>query len=199
MEKLNTTVLRTVLFAVVATLALTTVYAGGGIKVKAVKNKSIMVVSIQELNQQSVKLSIEDQDEQTIYYTENIQDVNAIQKAFDVSALSDGDYVVIAQTGTEVLKEEITLLDSKVTVREFVEVEKPVFKLKGTELTVLFQNEASVSCSIQFTDANDVFFSDKISESLVTKKYNLSKLPIGEYTVSVNNGSQSFYYTLNID
>lgn len=198
MKNLKETLLRAVILTVVATLGLSNVIAGGGIQVKTVKNNSIMVVSIMELEQQSVKLSIEDSQEQTIYYSENMSDKQSVQKAFDVSALSDGDYVIIAKTGAATLKERITVKDSEVIIKERVEVKKPVFKMNNNKLIVYFDNQTEELCSINFTKAEEVFFSDHSYNADVAKKYNLSELPVGEYTVSVNGGGESFQYAVTI-
>lgn len=200
MKKSNTTVLRTILFAVVATLALSNISAGGGIQVKTVKDKSIVVVMIQELNQQSVKLSIEDAREQTIYYKEKMSNTNSVYKTFDLSSLRNGDYVIIAETGSRTLKEMITVLDSKISVKEVTEVNinKPVFKLQDNMLTVYFDNQLGEECSVHFTNEQDVFFSDVTNDLLVARKYNLSQLLYGEYTVSVNSGDKSYQYALSI-
>jgi len=199
MKNLKLNALRTILSVVVATAALSFIYAGGGIEVKPVYDHSKVIVSIQNLNQQHVKLSIEDLEGQTVYYTESVNKADGINKVFDISALEDGKYVIVAKARDKVYSEIIDVQDSKISVEEVTEVKSPIFKQVGESLIVIFDNSSEATYSVSFYDATTMFFSDETKEEFMAKKYDLSALVAGDYSVQVSAQGKAFNHTFSIE
>lgn len=175
-------------------------FAGGIFKVKPAENGDKAVVRIANFETKNITLSIEDEQQNQIFYQERVSGDSDFAKVFDLSLLSNGNYVVILNTGDEVLKETIEIVNSKLTVKDFRELKEPFFRVKEDTLMIFLYNYNDVNTQISFYDETENFFTDEFTVSGLKdlKQYSLSGLPSGQYIVTVSGEDSSFKYSFDL-
>ncbi len=193
MNILKGAVLRVLLILLVAAVLPGLGIAGGEVKVKPSKEKSKAIVSLDDFDAQKVTLSIENEDQNLIFYSKYIGNPSEYKKLFDFSQLDDGKYVILVNSSNEVIEKPIVIKNSEIVLEEESKVlYRPVFRVKDKALLVFHNNKSLDSYKINFYDGDGKFFSDETKDSSISRKYNFSHLPSGSYTVVVSN-SEDFY------
>ena len=172
-------------------------YAGGGVKVKATTEEKTAIVSLAEIEAKQVSLSVEDENESVIYFSTYVTNTSDFTRVFDFSLLEDGNYVIVVKWDSEIKKQPISIEGNTVTVKESVKVEKPLFRVKGDDLLIFFNNKTEEEFVVSIAGDEGIFFTDNAQEKDFARKYNLSRLPAGSYDITVSSSDQQFYYTVN--
>jgi len=118
-------------------------------------------------------------------------------KTFNLSKLVNGDYSLSINTGLIETIQPLTLTDAVLVLDEKMrqEVYAPVINVGDDYVDLSFLNKRLGNVFVVFLNADDeVVYQENISNALkVEKRYNLSRLPKGDYSVKVIAGNGDFY------
>ncbi len=205
MMKTNKTMKRWTLGVMLVFIA-SGVFAGEG--GKAVGNLSVLpyldtdysVVSFANLADKSAKFSIVDVEGVTIY-KEWVSKEGYSQKVLDFSNLKDGEYTaVLSAKGALDVSKTFEVKDHKlVSAKQIVvtpEEVKAFFNIVENTLYVSHLSFGSNSFGISIDDAfgGEVYTNEFLGNKAYSGKFDISALPKGEYTVSINSGSKEYSY-----
>lgn len=197
MNRVKNVVLRVLLISMMTVAIPSAVFAGGEVKVKPAE-KSKAVISLNELDAQSVTLSIESDDESVIYYSKFIGNTDDYSKMFDFSKLEDGNYVIIVDAAGDLIRKPLSIRNSEVILKKAKSVTQPVFRMKDNTLLVFHNNQERDEYLISFYGNEGKFFTDEIEDMNIAKRYDLSQLPTGSYSVSVQDSDDFYTYRFQI-
>lgn len=194
MITIKNAVLRVLLISMISTSVLS-VYAGGILRVKPTEEGGKAVVRIANFDAKNLTLSIEDENQNVVFYKESMGTDADFAKVFDLSSLKDGKYVFVVNAGKETLTQKVEIVNSKLTVNDSKKLKEPLFKIKDDILLIYFHNDSEGFTKVNFYDNTENFFTDELTGSVGVKKYSLAELPVGEYVVSVTGAGGSFRHT----
>jgi hypothetical protein len=200
MIKFKNAVLRVLLVLVISVTTMS-VYAGGIFKVNSAENGDKAVVRIANFEAKNITLSIVDEFQNEVFYQESVDGDSDFAKVFDLSLLNNGNYVVIVNTGDEILTKTIEIINSKLTVKDSKKLKEPFFRVKEDTLLIFFYNYNNVDTQISFYDETENFFTDEFigSGTKNIKQYSLSGLPSGKYLVTVSGENSFFNYSFDLE
>lgn len=200
MNTFKRAVLRVLLISMTTAVLPVMVKASGEVDIKTSEDKSKAVLSFLDLNDKSVTLSIENDDQSVIYYSEFIDNSSEFSQKFDFSKLEDGDYMILANGAGSTIKKQLTIRDSKIVVEEPAkDLAEPLFRVAGKSLLVIHSATGQEEYEINFYGAAGKFFSDTIEDESVSRKYDLSNLPKGSYSVSLVSSEDFHTYRFDLE
>jgi hypothetical protein len=179
-------------------------FGGGNLYFRTAENESAAAVIISSTEPSDLSLSIENQNESMVYYSDRQKSTDKYMKLFDFSPMKDGTYHLIAYVDNEKITKTFEIRDSKLSILKDEEpdasVTEPIIRKSDDYLVCIFDNPFEAAVNISFSQDNKVFFEDFGSRgSDIQKKYDLSELPVGEYEVTLNSGSYYYTYPLTIN
>ena len=177
---------------VIATLQLS-----AAINVSVINGTKKISISLNELHHPA---KIELLDQQGIILTTTKVKTLTYNSIFDLSPLSEGKYFLSILLDNKewvqplVIYQENLILDKK-AVREYF---SPVFKESGNKLDVIMLNQflSPVEIQILNQDGQPVFNEKMGSVLKVEKRFDLSSLEAGTYTMIINANERNYYHTI---
>ena len=172
----------------------------GSVSFKPLTDEGKVLVSLEDVQADLVSLSIEDKNENVVYYSSTISGDELYKKVYDVSNLADGTYYLIANFGSSKVKKEFVVSDSKVVYSNTNDeiACKPIFRQDGDLLYVMYQCPVNNPVEVDFKEDSETFYSHNIDKSRLAAKYDLSYLPNGDYSVVLNTGDNKFTYNFKV-
>ncbi|MEQ9582571.1 MAG: hypothetical protein RIM68_10490, partial [Arenibacter sp.] len=122
-------------------------------------------------------------------------------KKFDLSKLDEGLYFLKMESLTRTVEFTISVEDSEVNVIARDEITKPFFRKNGDVLYINYLNQKLSPVVISVVDsANRVVFTQKLDKELVVGKvFNFTNAVKDDYTVSVSEGTNTYYETISVN
>lgn len=121
-------------------------------------------------------------------------------RVLNLNELSTGNYKLVVSTGVRETEQPISITRTGLSLnigdrREFF---APVVRMNGSLLDVSLLNSSLTNLKLRIEDAEGVLVYEDETRNVVKveKRYNLSKLPVGEYTVVLNVGDKSYVKTI---
>jgi len=118
----------------------------------------------------------------------------------NLNELSTGDYKLVVNTGVRETEQplSITRTGLSLNINDRKLFFAPVIKTAGQLLDVSLLNNQLTTLKLKIEDAEGLLvFEDEVRNVVkVEKRYNLSKLPVGEYTVVLSVGDKSYIKTI---
>ncbi|MCG8699189.1 MAG: hypothetical protein MI922_14135 [Bacteroidales bacterium] len=181
-------------------LATQTALSSGNVKIESSENGKV-TIALEDVQTRKVSLSIESDDQTKVFYSTKVSANQDLKKAFDLSNLEDGDYLLIAKYENTTLKKEFTMKDAEIVKETETEgiYYKPVFKNTESGLVVLFQSPSKEEISVSFKAENNTFFTHNAENSKLAANYNLTTLPSGAYEVVLTAGEYKYSYDVHVD
>jgi hypothetical protein len=199
MIKFNNAVLRVLLISVLASGVVEFANAGGGVKIRPVDNRSKAIVTFSNFDSKEVFFSIENDAQSVVFYSEFVRNTSDFTKVFDFSLLKDGNYVLVVKVNNDVILEPILIENSSISVKQSKKVSEPVFKQKDKSLLVFYKSPEEGMANVKFLDKNDdVIFDETIANESLTRKYDISKLPVGSYKVALIDNDEYYNYNFEV-
>jgi hypothetical protein len=167
------------------------------IEVTAVKGTKKMAISMDEINKPA---KIELLDPQGIILTSTKVKSSSYHSIFDLSTLPEGKYFLSIFLNNKewmqpiVIKTDDLFIDKK-AVREYF---SPVFNTNSNKLDLVLFNQFLSPVEIQILNQNgQPVFNEKLGSVLrVEKRFDLSQLETGTYTVVVSAHDRYYYHTI---
>jgi hypothetical protein len=121
-------------------------------------------------------------------------------RVLNLNELSTGDYKLVVNTGVRETEQplSITRTGLSLNINDRKLFFAPVVRSTGQLLDVSLLNNQLTTLKLKIEDAEGLLvFEDEVRNVVkVEKRYNLSKLPVGEYTVVLNVGDKSYVKTI---
>jgi hypothetical protein len=121
-------------------------------------------------------------------------------RVLNLNELSAGNYKLVVSTGVRETEQPIAITRTGLTlnINDRKEFFAPVVRMNGSLLDVSLLNNNLTTLKLRIEDAEGILvYEDQASNVVkVEKRYNLSKLPAGEYTVVLNVGDKSYVKTI---
>ncbi len=150
---------------------------------KPIENEGKAVVTISKLDAEVVYLSVEDENEEVVFFTTRVKNTEDFSKVFNFTKLVDGKYFLIAKTKDDVIRKSFTIENSELKVEEKQFINEPFFKIEDKSVVVYF-NKVKAHVSIEGKDG--LLFEDEISKGIAARKYNFSTMNKGTYSIIVS-------------
>lgn len=166
------------------------------VKLTLLPNKTVMI----EANiprDQSANLEITNLGTSELMYNNPLRVPE--KGVYNLEALPDGKYSLIISHGNTIHEKDIMLTEGISYLINEATYTAPVFAESGDgKLSVSYLNHSGENVSILFFNNSENFFSDEIKiPTSFERSYNLKNLENGDYSVVLQTGNKSFYYSLN--
>ncbi|RAJ05600.1 hypothetical protein [Arenibacter echinorum] len=170
-----------------------------GMYLTTVKEAKRLVLKLNKQTESST-LTLTDTEKHQIFM-ENIKEDEDYTKKFDLSKLDEGLYFLKMESLTRTVEFTISVEDSEVNVIARDEITKPFFRKNGDVLYINYLNQKLSPVVINVVDsANRVVFTQKLDKELVVGKvFNFTKAVKDDYTVSVSEGTNTYYETISVN
>jgi hypothetical protein len=121
-------------------------------------------------------------------------------RVLNLNELSAGNYKLVVSTGVRETEQplSITRTGLSLNIGDRKEFFAPVVRMNGSLLDVSLLNSNLTNLKLRIEDAEGILVYEDETRNVVKveKRYNLSKLPVGEYTVVLNVGDKSYVKTI---
>lgn len=121
-------------------------------------------------------------------------------RVLNLNELSAGNYKLTVSTGTRETEQPmaITRTGLSLNINERKQFYAPTIKANGNLVDVSLLNNQLTSLKMKIEDAEGILvFEDEVRNVVkLEKRYNLSKLPAGEYTIIILVGEKSYLKTI---
>lgn len=193
--------MRKVLLTAVMVMASTLVIANDtkpSVKVEKVGMKSV-VVSTKGLGEATAHIQLKDENGSVLYSAQS-EKGQKFAKRFDLAALEAGNYTIEVENELSFTATPISInADSAwVNADDQITIIKPVIRQNGEKLDIIVPTENNNEVSITIFDSN---FRKLTSESFsgeALKRFDLSKLKQGSYTVKMRTSGRNFVQSVSI-
>lgn len=169
-------------------------------------NDNSFTIKLQNPKKTTIELSIRDIHGVAVH-TETIKENQIANKQYNLKALPTGEYSVVIindqyiNIQTLFKKNNKILFDIESSQKMYI----PTFsdKLGFLDMNILGASEVDYNVKIQDEEGNILFNENFISESLIQRRFNLTKLEEGQYNITVymeaSTFSESFYKSVDIN
>ncbi len=121
-------------------------------------------------------------------------------RVLNLNELSDGKYKLVVSTGLRETEQPISITRTglSLNINDRKLFFAPVVRTTGQLLDVSLLNNQLTTLKLKIEDAEGLLvYEDEVRNVVkVEKRYNLSKLPAGEYTVVLNVGDKAYVKTI---
>lgn len=121
-------------------------------------------------------------------------------RVLNLNELADGSYKLVVSSGIRETEQPIALTSTglRLNISDRKEFFAPVVRLNGSLLDVSLLNNNLTTFKLSIEDAEGVQVYEDGARNVVKveKRYNLSKLPAGEYVVLMSVGDKSYMKTI---
>ncbi|MCE7992254.1 MAG: hypothetical protein HEP71_09750 [Roseivirga sp.] len=142
------------------------------------------------------KTQVQLRDENGLVLHQLVSDNNEkVSKRFDLNALPAGNYSIEIENETSFSSTTVQLTDLEATVNiaDQVMIVKPVVRQNGNILDIIMPSEDTTSVSVIIYDCNfDQVYKETVDGTTELRRYDLSKLGKGGYTVKMISQGQKF-------
>jgi len=173
------------------------------IKVVAGEDENTLILRLANLLEESTEVTLRDV-QGVVLFTETIKDKTAYAKALNLRVLPSGRYMLHIETDVREIIQPLTIEGGEVTIlrKEAKELKKPVIQFTENLLSViaapnqLDKNDLSVAI---IDGDNEVLYKtkDRLYHK-IEKRFDLSEMAAGAYTVKVTAADRSYFRTVQV-
>lgn len=193
--------IRKVLLTAVMVMASTLVIANDtkpSVKVEKVGTKSV-VVSTKGLGEARAHIQLKDENGSVLYSAQSVKGQN-FAKRFDLAALEAGNYTIEVENEMSFTATPLSInADSAwVNGEDQVTIIKPVIRQNGEKLDIIMPIANNDEVSVTIFDSNFKKLSTESFTGEAMKRFDLSKLEQGSYTVKMRTNGRNFVQSVSI-
>lgn len=148
------------------------------------------VVNHSDWKSSKLDISILNEDGFVIYSKEETLKKS---KTYSLDKLEEGNYVVILSNEFKTVKNNFTLTENSILIDYHTETTyKPIFNVLENNIDLNYL-AGGLDTKIHIQDNESEFFETNIKESVsINKRFNITNLPSGDYTIVVSNKDGSY-------
>ena len=178
-----------------------TLMAAGNLKVNILPlTADKAVVAISNTDAANFKISIENNNGETVYYKETEAGSKDYRKIFDFSDLDRGEYKLSVSVNGSTTQRMFKIENKNIAVGKEKSLMEPYFAYKDGILKLSYLNFPEENLSLNFYDGSDnlVYTKNLGNNFNVIEGYNLSKLGKGTYSVILTSDSKNYPYNFDV-
>jgi hypothetical protein len=131
-----------------------------------------------------------------IIFSDRLLKKSEAGKMYDLSNLENGTYTFITESDQKTVEKTLKVENSEIKVLKEEKEYLPVFKIDGDILRISYFNSEGNDISITLEDNAAIYFeSERSNELSYGKMLNIKKLSRGDYSVSLEAGPNTYYYS----
>jgi hypothetical protein len=158
----------------------------------AIKDQMKLRLAFENQTGQAVSVKIYDANERLVYQDQLNRRVTALKRNYDLSELGKGHYRMDIQCGDFTATNPLSVGVRSVTGKFSAYLSA---QLKNGKMQVAFQN-AAADVYVTLVDANGaIHYSEHLNEANFVRRYDLSRLRAGTYTMLVSDGNRTVEQT----
>lgn len=174
--------------------------ANPSVNIKNTGAKSFLL-QLEELKSNEILISLEDQNGYKLYEQE-VKNTDSFTKKFNLSDLPDGSYFLKIEDKMKIQVYPIEIENNELTIdeRKQKKIFKPVFSTgKGYVNVHMFRSGKTNMTISLFDEQGEIVYEQSfILYRILNRRFDLSKLKKGKYTISVKANDQIFMETIAI-
>jgi len=189
----------TFLFAFVAFANI--LMAGGNLKVNIQPiSAEKALVAISSLTESNLKITLEDEHGNIVYYREVAEPTGDYKKVYDFSALDAGQYKLSVESDNLTTERSFEIKNWKIEVGKEKTTLEPFFGFNNGLLRCSYLNFSQENLTLLFYGENQLLYTKEIGHDFsVTEALDLSKLDKGNYKAVLLSGNKDFSYPITIN
>ncbi|MBL6446276.1 hypothetical protein JMN32_08150 [Fulvivirga sp. 29W222] len=197
--------MKTLKKSMVAVLFLTTLFVSAYgstpyIKVTSYDLKKFFVI-IKNTDSSKVNVVLKDGNNFSLY-KETYINSDEYLKGFDLQSLPDGEYTLEIENNQRIEMFALSIINNKLSINKDsrLVIHKPSINQNGNKVDVALQKlqEAPLKLSI-LDNTNDIIFEDTLADNgNLTKRYDMSRLGPGSYTMRIDIAGKLFSQSIRI-
>ena len=158
-----------------------------------------VLVAFESIVPGAISLTLTDSDDRVVYYKSTFSPKAEYKGIYNLSELQDGSYTLSVNSGDSKISRNIEIKDKELSFSDPVFGNIPVFSLNKQQLDISFLNNQLENVSVQIFRNNSLVYSTQLGEGLVVQnRYDLSRLPAGDYRVYLVAGNDSYTFDAEI-
>ena len=189
----------TFLFAFVAFANI--LMAGGNLKVNIQPiSAEKALVAISSLTESNLKITLEDEHGNIVYYREVAEPTGDYKKVYDFSALDAGQYKLSVESDNLTTERSFEIKNWKIEVGKEKTTLEPFFGFNNGLLRCSYLNFSQENLTLLFYGENQLLYTKEIGHDFsVTEALDLSKLDKGNYKAVLLSGNKDFSFPITIN
>lgn len=158
-----------------------------------------VLVAFESIVPGTISLTLTDSDDRVVYYKSTFSPKAEYKGIYNLSELQDGSYTLSVNSGDARISRNIEIKDKELAFSDPVFGNIPVFSLNKRQLDISFLNNQLEDVSVQIFRNNSLVYSTQLGDGLVVQnRYDLSRLPSGDYRVYLVTGNDSYTFDAEI-
>lgn len=177
-----------------------TLMAAGNLKVNILPlTADKAVVAISNTDAANFKISIKNDNGETVYYKETDGGSKDYRKIFDFSDLNRGNYKLSVTVNGLTTEREFKIANTNIAVGKEKSLLEPYFGYKNGVLKLSYLNFPEENLSLNVYDGQDLVYTKELGNKFnVIEGWDLSKLAKGSYSVVLTSDSKNYSYNLDV-
>ncbi len=185
-------VIKNAIFAILLTAGVAA-HANERINVKVNEGLTLEVVFAEKGT-----LKLEDQKGEILYKEVSINE-KSHNKMISLAEIPDGTYFLEFEKEDSIVTSVINKKAGEINIVDEAIVFKPVYEVKEKAVKFLLTNPMEKKATLKVYDTNGNLVGESVNSDFVFKKtLDFSKMPAGEYTVSLRIGENNFLKTVSL-
>jgi hypothetical protein len=169
------------------------------VRIESSNTTKTFIVKLSNIGTDVMTLELRN-SEGEILATEKVKNTPTYEKRFVMRKMPIGEYTLTFNNSVSESVQPITLKKNEIIVDEYARITsyKPTISLKNDKIDVNMMNNLGKKVKIRlFNDAKEVVFFEKIKDTqAITRRYDVSSLVKGNYTVEVEVGEKIYTETI---
>ncbi|WP_343855481.1 hypothetical protein [Fulvivirga kasyanovii] len=197
--------MKTLKTSMAAVLLLTTLFVSAYgttpyIKVTSYDQKKFFLI-IKNTDSSKVNVELKDVDNFRLYKETNIQNGEYL-KGFDMQSLPDGEYTLEIENNQRIEMFALSIINGKLSINRDnrLVIHKPSINQSGNKVDIALQKTHEEPLKLAILDnTNDIIFEDTLADNgNLTKRYDMSRLGPGSYTMRIGIAGKYFSRSIRI-
>ena len=178
------------------------VLSGSSVKIFAVSNSKILMVSVSNNLNDAIEIELNDANGHVLYSETSVEKVNTFSKRLNLNNLDAGYYTLVVKKNLVKTIQPFELTETSIKMSENERKEKylPNIVQKGNkvDVNVLLDKLSDVNVRVYDIEGRLVF--EQINKDVqdLHKRFDLEKLAVGVYLVEVIAGDETQYATISL-
>lgn len=146
-----------------------------------------------------ISLTLTDSDERVVYYKSTFSPKAEYRGIYNLSELQDGAYTLSVNSGDARISRNIEIKNKELAFSDPVFGNTPVFSLNKQLLDISFLNNQLENVSVQIFRNNSLVYASQLGDGLIVQnRFDLSRLPGGDYRVYLVSGNDTYTFDAEI-
>jgi hypothetical protein len=158
------------------------------------------LIAISSLTESNLKITLEDEQGNIVYYKEVAEPTGDYQKVYDFSELESGRYNLSVESDNLTTARSFEIKNWKIEVGKEKTTLEPFFGFNKGLLRCSYLNFPKENLTLLFYDDDQLLYSKEIGRKFsVVEALNLSKLEKGKYKAVLLAGDKNYTYPIAIN